>query len=278
MNAKFLLSALGFARLGVLSAAICFLVAGCGDSSRHSTLTSGVTVRNTSNLRQAVLEGAQADFQGTAVREPYIRCFLPKLRLKLTGAELGMLVETYRERGQALAARRLNALAAGVGDACGGRRFVPELVGASRAVAGSRGCPTTRPNGSRPPGERASDTFYGERGLWTVLPLDGVLRVTETTPVAPGATFGKVYADGSLSTKFAWWGSRSAGSQLTIRGKRLDGRGRQLRLTVGPGATAGSPHFWPTRLRFARPGCWRVTGRSGHANLAFTISVRRAES
>jgi hypothetical protein len=278
MIAKYLPSAMGFGRLGVLSAAVCLLFAGCGGASEHSTLARDGIVANTGSLRQAVLKGARADFEGTTLHEPYIRCFLPKLGLKLTGSELGRLVEINRERGQAIAAQRLNALASGVGDACGGRRFVPELVEASKAVARSRGCPATRPNGSSAAGQRPSDTFDGERGLWTVLPLDGVLRITTTTPVAPDTTFGKVYADGSLSTKFPWWGSRSAGSKLTIRGYRLDGRARQLRLTVGPGAEAGSPHFWPTRLRFARPGCWRVTGRSGHAGLAFTISVRRAKS
>ena len=146
------------------------------------------------------------------------------------------------------------------------------------AVALSGSCPATRPNGSVAPGEPPSDTFYGKRGLWTVLPLDGALRITTTTPVRPGTTFGKIDPNGSLSTKFPWWGSRSAGAKLAIRGKRLDGPARRMRLTVGPGATARSPHFWPTRLRFARPGCWRVTGRSGHASLAFTISVRSADN
>lgn len=45
-----------------------------------------------------------------------------------------MLVKIYREHGQAFAAQKLNALAAPAGDACGGRRYVPELVEASKSL------------------------------------------------------------------------------------------------------------------------------------------------
>lgn len=145
------------------------------------------------------------------------------------------------------------------------------------APAPSAGCYVTRPNGRAAPGEAPSAAFHGRRGLWTVLPLDGVLRITRTTPVPPGETFGSVGRDGSLATKFPWWGSRSAAARLTIRGERLDGRAAPLRLTAGPGATARSPRFWATRLRFARPGCWRVVAMSGRARLAFTVSVRRVD-
>jgi hypothetical protein len=135
-------------------------------------------------------------------------------------------------------------------------------------------CHVTHPNGSTAPGERPSDTVHGQRGLWTVLPRDGMLVITTTRPPPPGTTFGKIYPDGSLSTKFPWWGSRSAAAKLRIRGRRLDEHARRLRLTVGRGAIARSPHFWATWPRFASPGCWRVTGRSGRARLTFTITVR----
>jgi hypothetical protein len=142
----------------------------------------------------------------------------------------------------------------------------------SEAVA----CHVTKPNGSTAPGERPSDTHHGKRGLWTVLPQDGVLLISMTRPPPPGTTGGTIHADGSLSTKFPWWGSRLAASKLKIRGRRLDAPARRLRLMVGPGATARSPHFWATRLRFASSGCWRVTARSGRARLRFTIAVRSA--
>jgi hypothetical protein len=148
------------------------------------------------------------------------------------------------------------------------------LAGADSSA--SVACHVTKPNGSTPPGERPNGTFYGKRGLWTVLPHDGVLVITTTHPPPPGTTFGKIYPDGSLSTKFAWWGSRLAAAKLRIRGKRLDAPARRLRLTVGAGATARSPHFWPTWPRFASPGCWRVAARSGRARLTFTIAVRSA--
>jgi hypothetical protein len=148
------------------------------------------------------------------------------------------------------------------------------LSGANSSA--SVACHVTHPNGSTPPGEHPSDTFHGKRGLWTVLPHDGVLVITTTRPPPPGTTFGKIYPDGSLSTKFAWWGSRSAAAKLRIRGRRLDAPARRLRLTVGAGPTARSPHFWATWPRFASPGCWRVTARSGRARLTFTIAVGSA--
>lgn len=138
------------------------------------------------------------------------------------------------------------------------------------------GCRVTRPNGRTAPGESLSQSFYGMTGLWTLLPVDDVLRITSVTPVPPGATGGTVHSDGSLSTKFPWWGSRSASARLRIRAKRLDGGARQLRVTAGPGSSARSPHFWPTRLRFATSGCWQVDARSGRAHLTFILSVQAA--
>jgi hypothetical protein len=138
------------------------------------------------------------------------------------------------------------------------------------------GCRVTHPNGRTAPGESPNESFHGRHGLWTILPLDGVLRITTTRPVPPGETFGSISPYGALSTKFPSWGSRSAAAKLSIRGTRVDGRARPLRLTVGPGASANSPHFWPTRLRFARAGCWRVTAKSGRARLTFTLAVHRA--
>jgi hypothetical protein len=101
-----------------------------------------------------------------------------------------------------------------------------------------------------------------------------------TAPVAPGTTFGHIYGDGSLRTKFPWFGSRLANGELAISAKRLDRRARALHLTRrdGPGGPTarGWPHFWPTYLRFASAGCWRVTARSGRAHRTFTISVAPA--
>jgi hypothetical protein len=179
-----------------------------------------------------------------------------------------------RVRGEMRAHRALTACAFGI-------FLIGALVVAVRPSGAdsstSAACHVTKPNGSTPPGERPSDTHHGKQGLWTVLPRDGMFVITTTRPPSPGTTFGEIYPDGSLSTKFAWWGSRSAAAKLRIRGRRLDARGRRLRLTVGPGAEAKSPHFWATRPRFPKQGCWRVTASSGRARLTFTISVRSGD-
>jgi len=148
----------------------------------------------------------------------------------------------------------------------------PSAPAAARPAA----CHVTRPNASTAPGEHPSNTFLGGRGLWTQLPLDGALRITTAVPPAAGETFGQIYRDGSLQTKFPWWGSGSAAQKLTIHGRRLDGPARGFRVTVGRGAIAHAPHFWPTRLRFSRPGCWQVRARSGRARLTFAVFVTRA--
>jgi hypothetical protein len=155
------------------------------------------------------------------------------------------------------------------------------IAGSGRAADATTeppaGCQVTHPNGRTAPGERPSASVHGGHGLWTALPLDGILRISDTTPLSPSETAGTIHRDGSLSTKFAWWGSKAAAAKLTIRGKRLDGHARPLRLTAGAGAKARSPHFWATRLRFAEPGCWKVTAKSGHARLTFVLAVQRAD-
>lgn len=123
---------------GVLSAGACLaLVAGCGQGTgRSTTAPSSLRSPGGDQLRRAVLERARTDFKGTHVSGRFIACFLPSLGRALTAGELTALIKIYRERGQAFAAQELNALAAPVGDACGGRRYVPELVEASKAAEG----------------------------------------------------------------------------------------------------------------------------------------------
>jgi hypothetical protein len=125
----------------VLSVGACLaIVAGCGDGASHSpTGTSGLSAPGAGQLRGAVLDGARTDFRRTRVHRRFIACFLASLGRELTARQLNTLVETYRERGQAFAAQELNARAAPVGDACGGRRDVPELVEASKALRGGAG-------------------------------------------------------------------------------------------------------------------------------------------
>lgn len=141
-------------------------------------------------------------------------------------------------------------------------------------------CPATAPRAAQPP----RDGGYSHRrpGLWTPLPPRGVLRISTSVPPPPGTAPGRVHPDGSLSTKFPWFGSLLATERLVITGRRIDGPARRLRQTgrSGPGGARarGWPHFWPGYLRFPSPGCWRVSARSGRARRTFTISVERARA
>jgi hypothetical protein len=142
-------------------------------------------------------------------------------------------------------------------------------------------CPVTqRSVATEPPA--AGGYNYRKPGLWTPLPPDGMLRISTSVPPGPGATFGRIYADGSLTTKFPWFGSHLASNKLVINGKRLDAPAPRLhrvaRNGLGGSVAQGWPHFWPGYLRFPTPGCWRVGARSRHAHRTFTISVERASA
>jgi hypothetical protein len=152
-------------------------------------------------------------------------------------------------------------------------------VAPSGTLEAAPGCSTTAANGATPPGETQMATHHGRDGLWTVFNKEGVLRINPTPPTRPGETFGRTYADGSLDTKFPWWGSRRASARLVIRGQRLDGSARAFvkKYRAHPGATR-APYFWATRLRFGTPGCWRVTGRAGGARLSFVLLVQPVAS
>jgi hypothetical protein len=135
-------------------------------------------------------------------------------------------------------------------------------------------CAVTTPNGETPPGESRSRLDFGNGRLWTALPVDGKLVVSMTSPLPPGTVFGELHRDGSMGTKFPWWGAKSAGRQLRITGRRLDGHAKPLRASVAPGLTR-APHFWATRITFATQGCWQVTGTAGTEKLTFVIQVMR---
>jgi hypothetical protein len=129
------------------------------------------------------------------------------------------------------------------------------------------GCPTTEPNGIRPPGARASD-WYGEDGLWVRVGPHAVL----TSPRA------EAQPDGSIRARFVWRRARRAAGVLRVHGSRLDDYGEldphgdRLRATLeqhgrGHGAVAST-------LAFSRPGCWNVEARSGGSSLSLVLDVR----
>ena len=146
-------------------------------------------------------------------------------------------------------------------------------LGGDQASAGFH-CPLTIPNGQAPPGERQSPSDIGNGRLWTLLPTDGKLAITTKVPSPPGTTFGELHHDGSLATRFPWWGGPSAGRRLRISGRRLDQHARPLRARIAAGFTA-APHFWATSITFASEGCWQVTGTAGTAKLAFVLEVMK---
>lgn len=89
-------------------------------------------------------------------------------------------------------------------------------------------------------------------------------------PLADGGVFATVSSGGAIHAKVGWWRARG---QLTVSGRRLDRTAPPLRVTVPDGY--GSRGFQPSGLEFPTPGCWRVTGRAGGAQLSFVVWVAR---
>ena len=135
-------------------------------------------------------------------------------------------------------------------------------------------CRVTIPDGEPPPSSRAASGWHGRGSVRVTLPADGRLVVTAERPPPAGTTAGSIDRDGSMSVKFLWWFSRSAGPRVLITGRLDDGsqthvlaRGRR-RL----------PNYWPSRLRFPGEGCWRVTAQDGRTKLSFVLDVSAAGS
>lgn len=92
-------------------------------------------------LRDAIIRGAARDFRaGTGVGpNGFRRCLLEGLGRALDRAVLARLAAIARRPyGLARAAQALNELAVPIGDACGGRRYVPKLIAAATALDDGR--------------------------------------------------------------------------------------------------------------------------------------------
>lgn len=89
-------------------------------------------------LRAAVVRGALGDFNAGTGAGParFPACLAAGLRRILTTDRLIELVSVYRRQGQPYASQALNRVATPIGDGCGGRRWVPELIAAGRALGG----------------------------------------------------------------------------------------------------------------------------------------------
>lgn len=144
------------------------------------------------------------------------------------------------------------------------------LSAASCASPTTPPCPVTTPNGSTPPGEQASDFYYGNGKIWTVLWPEGVVRFEPGGP-------GEIRSDGSLVMKFGWWRGKGAAGTLNIAGKRLDGQAPPLQAEIPEGY--GDTGFQASGLVFPSEGCWQVTARAGEAELTIvTLVIKNNES
>jgi hypothetical protein len=132
------------------------------------------------------------------------------------------------------------------------------------------GCGVTIPNRSKPPGERSGSGHHGNGRLWTALPVDGKMVVTNKRPAPPGTTAGALHRDGSLSVKWPWWGIRSAGPRLIVTGKKQDAARARTLARISHRRTR---YFWASVLQLPSQGCWHVTARARNARLSFVIAV-----
>lgn len=134
----------------------------------------------------------------------------------------------------------------------------------AHGVAGR--CPVTAPNGKRP---GSDDGFnHGNRSLAVALWPEGRL-VAGRLP--DGSSYAEIKPNGSIVAKLGWW--RDIEGPLRIEGERLDDRSAPLRADVPAGY--GPTGFQPSLLTFPTPGCWKVVGNIGRANLRFVVLVRK---
>ena len=139
-------------------------------------------------------------------------------------------------------------------------------------------CDVTVPNGLSSSGGRESPRHHASRyQLGTVLPETGTLIGRPSLPGRPSRGV-DLAPDGSISTKFPWWGGKKAGRRLKIKGKRLDGPSEPLRAGIIQPEDDYLRNrrffFWATCLTFPVPGCWRVNASAGsRAKLEFVVLV-----
>jgi hypothetical protein len=92
----------------------------------------GAAQPEVADVRDDVLAGARDDFRHTeGVPPEFVDCFMPGLRAALDARSLEWLAAIRAEYGQPAAARALNGFAAHLGDRCGARWHVPQLIGAA---------------------------------------------------------------------------------------------------------------------------------------------------
>lgn len=222
-------------------------------------------------LRRAILKGVAADFRaGTGAGPPgFEQCLMPKLRRVLDDGALASLVAVYRRRaGQQFAAQALNQLAGPPAAACGGSRFVPEMIAASEALrlghpaghARSRlqvsygpylGVRCRRPNSTRC--ERVGLDVVLKRRARSVTASIAERTISLVTPGLHSGVRGEDWVG-----SFAHVGFGQADSPFRIRG---NGR--------APGIWAGYPPVYvPVRISVTYRGGRHVSSTFGHVFLS----------
>jgi hypothetical protein len=121
-------------RFAAALAALCLLAGLAGCAATAGRLSEEV-------LRGKIVTGVGEDFRsGThAGPEGFGLCIRLGMRRALDKTTMQrLLAVSRRPDGRAYAAQALNDLAVPIGDACGGRQFVPELTHAAAALRGAR--------------------------------------------------------------------------------------------------------------------------------------------
>jgi hypothetical protein len=136
----------------------------------------------------------------------------------------------------------------------------PALVASATGTKGT--CPLTLPNGRTAPGGNAAGMNHGNDKLWTAMWPHNVVIATPDY----------LEADGSVGMKWPWW--RGTKGNLTITGRRLDGRAHPLTAAIPSGY--GKSGFQPSGISFPTEGCWEVTGAVGDAELTFVTLILKA--
>ena len=86
----------------------------------------------------------------------------------------------------------------------------------------------------------------------------------------PGGAW--VQQDGWIRTKLGWL---SPGRAPRVEGRRIDGRGRPLRVNMGVSSSSESGRFYPSLLYFPSAGCWKLTAHSASVRLDFVVRVAK---
>ncbi len=144
----------------------------------------------------------------------------------------------------------------------------------ARAEAELADCPVTQPSKTPfiPPAPFTSEPpyegqfWYGDRELWTLLPVDGNWK-------------GLPDNDGVYTQKTFWWHDDydpivEPQPELTVTGKRLDAQAPPIKTsTATHGFHSQLKSFMLTGVDFPSAGCWEISGEYQDAQLVYVIWV-----